>query len=62
MNTPELVPPVVFKVTEEPWQMEVSEGLTITAEGEAFTVMVVVAVMIQPELVSPVVVSNAVTV
>lgn len=62
MNTPELVPPVVFKVTEAPWQMEVLEGLTITAEGEAFTVMVVVAVMIQPELVPPVVVSKAVTV
>lgn len=56
------MPPVVFNVTEAPSQMVVSDGMIVTAVGEVITVMVVNAVIIQPELDWPVVLSNAVTV
>lgn len=62
MKAPELFPPVVFRVAEAPAHTALTEGVTVIAFGEVFTVTVVVAVVVQPELVCPVVVSSAVTV
>jgi hypothetical protein len=62
MYVPALYPPVAVNVAEPPWQKAEGVDVTVTAIGEAFTVMVLVPEMVQPELAAPVVVSNAVTV